>query len=236
MSDIFDAHADSYSDDIEKVLGKYGAKHDWFMSHKSWLLRELLQRQGRTPGEIDLLDVGCGTSKIHSYLKNDFRAITGVDVSDNSLDVARKTHPEIEYKTYDGHRLPFGDSSFDLSMAICVFHHVPPEQWSELAGEMLRILRPDGLCLIIEHNPYNPVTQRIVSTCELDKDAVLLRPSKLRRIFKAVGASEIQTRSILTVPPIKSWLKRLDGTLGVFPFGAQYYLTAKKTSSGGKRN
>lgn len=113
-------------------------------------------------------------------------------------------------------------------MAICVFHHVPPKGWVELALEMMRVLRPDGLSLVIEHNPYNPVTRRIVNTCELDRDAILISPSNIRKLFCAAGGKDVLIRSTLSVPPKTALLRRIDRALGRMPFGAQYYLLAKK--------
>ena len=80
-----------------------------------------------------------------------------MDVSKNSLDIAKSKYPEFDYNVYDGHRLPFEDGSLDVTIAICVFHHVPPDQWQGLANEMLRVLRQGGISIVIEHNPYNPL-------------------------------------------------------------------------------
>ena len=66
-------------------------------------------------------------------------------------------------------------------------HHVPPPQWTRFVAEMFRVIRTGGLALVFEHNPYNPATQYIVKTCDIDKDAVLLRPGKLRGMFVDAG-------------------------------------------------
>ena len=233
MSDIFDKHADNYSEDIDDVLGNYGASHDFFTAHKAWLIEHLLEAEGRAPGDVALLDVGCGVGKIHGLLKGQYRSLTGVDVSTASIEVARETHPEVSYETYDGLTLPFPDGSFDLSMAICVFHHVPPEQWVDLAREMVRVVRPGGICLVIEHNPFNPVTWRIVNTCPLDKDAILLRASRTKEIFRSAGSEDVFSRAVMSVPPVNGFLKRVDHLLGVLPFGAQYYTLARKAQTTG---
>ncbi len=228
MNKIFDEHADNYSEEIDKTLSKYGVSHDFFMVHKAWLIEKLLNDYGYNPEDINLLDVGCGVGKIHEYQKGKLGKITGIDISKSSIDVARKAHPEVDYQYYDGHRIPFEDATFDLSIAIGVFHHVSPEQWEALAVEMLRVLRLGGLVIVIEHNPYNPVTRRIVNTCPLDEGVVLLRPKKLRGLFSLAQGEDVSTRTILSVPPKTGLLKKIDGVLGIMPFGAQYYMIAKK--------
>jgi len=227
--DVFDTHAEDYSENIDEVLGKYGANHDFFTQHKAWLIEHLLAANGLNMADTKLLDVGCGVGKIHEYLDGKLAKISGTDVSEPSLEVARDLYKDIDYQWYDGHRLPYASGSFDISIAICVFHHVPPEQWGELAKEMMRVLRTGGIALIIEHNPFNPVTQRIVNTCELDKDAILLRPSKLRSVFELAGGADVITQSILSVPPKTDFLKKIDMFLGKLPLGAQYYMVSTKS-------
>ncbi len=109
-------------------------------------------------------------------------------------------------------------------------HHVPPPLWNTFIGEMYRVIKPGGLALVFEHNPYNPATQYIVKTCDIDKDAVLLRPGKLRRLFSGSGFNEVQTRTIISVLPVGQFLTSLDSLLGHLPFGAQYYLSGTKSS------
>jgi ubiquinone/menaquinone biosynthesis C-methylase UbiE len=226
--DVFDAIADSYSEQIDKSLARFGAEHDFFTQHKAWLINELLVQSGRDATSTSLLDVGCGVGKIHGLLKGKLKNVAGADVSAESIRVAAKDHGEFDYKVYDGLNLPYADGSFDMAMAICVFHHIPPAQWQQVANEMVRVVANNGLILIIEHNPYNPVTRYIVNTCPIDKDAVLLAPHRLRNLFRMTKTKAVTTRSILNIPPKTDALKRLDMNLGWMPIGAQYYLTATK--------
>lgn len=226
--DVFDEYAGSYSEAIDKSLGQFGAEHDFFTKHKASLIDELLTGTGRSAASMSLLDVGCGVGAIHSLLEGKFKAIAGVDVSAESLRVAKQEHGQIDYKTFDGQHLPFADGSYDMAMAICVFHHVPPTQQQQLAAEMVRVVRDQGLILIIEHNPFNPVTRYIVNTCPIDKDAILLSQRRMRSLFQMPRTSGVTTRSVLNVPPTTGALKRLDAMLGRLPLGAQYYLTATK--------
>jgi SAM-dependent methyltransferase len=227
--EIFDEHADHYSETIDESLSSYGASHDFFTRHKAKLIDRLLRAEGRDSTRMDLLDVGCGIGQIHKLIGDRFANITGVDVSADSIEKATEDFPDHTYITYGGGRLPLEDVSVDISMAICVFHHVPPDEWRELASEMLRVLRPGGLALVIEHNPWNPVTRRIVNTCPIDRDAVLLSRPKTRKLFEYAGAASVLTRCILSVPPKNNFMMRIDEMFGVLPIGAQYYTLARKS-------
>lgn len=226
--DVFDEYADSYSEQVDRSLGRFGAKQDVFTRHKAWLIDELVTRTGNKSEVRSLLDVGCGIGNIHGLLQGKFQSIAGVDTSAESMRVAAHDHAECDYRTYDGRHLPYEDGSFDMVMAICVFHHVPPGDWQQVADEMQRVVRVGGLILVIEHNPYNPVTRHIVNSCPIDEDAVLLAPRKLRSLFQGAGTTDVKTRSIVNVPPISNAFNRLDMMLGRLPVGAQYYLTATR--------
>ena len=108
--------------------------------------------------------------------------------------------PGIRYEVFDGTHLPFADRSFDAAFAINVFHHVPVAQRPALVADVRRVLRPGGLFAIFEHNPLNPVTRRIVNTCEFDKDAVLLKRRDSETLLEGAGFSDISTRYIFSVP------------------------------------
>ncbi|TIU25363.1 MAG: class I SAM-dependent methyltransferase, partial [Mesorhizobium sp.] len=108
--------------------------------------------------------------------------------------------------------------------AICVMHHVPPENWKLFAAELARVTRPGGVVLIFEHNPYNPLTRRAVSNCPFDEDAVLLSKGQVMKHLHDAGLRDVDGRYILNVPSINGPLRRIDEALGFVPFGAQYYV------------
>jgi ubiquinone/menaquinone biosynthesis C-methylase UbiE len=227
--DVFDEHADRYSETINDSLGKFGASHDFFTQHKARLIPRLLKRNGLGGKNLDLLDVGCGIGVIHPLLRSEFRSVSGVDVSVESISEASRRFPENRYLSYDGHTLPAADGSYDVTMAICVFHHVPPASWQNLSNEMMRVLRPGGLSLVIEHNPWNPVTRHIVNSCPIDRDAVLLRRGKVVELFERAGGNSVKARCVLSVPSVNDALMIFDDIVGLLPFGAQYWCTARKS-------
>lgn len=226
--EIFDSVAERYSERIDESIGRFGTSHDFFTRHKARLIARLLADRGRASADMDLLDVGCGIGQIHELIGSSFRSVTGVDVSSVSIEQARARFPDNSYIVYDGDRMPFADGSFDMVMAICVLHHVPPAQWRAMAADMLRVLRPGGYALVIEHNPWNPVTRRIVNTCPIDRDAVMLTRGTATDLFRSAGAEHVTARSVLSIPPKTDLLMTVDGWLGFLPLGAQYWCLAVK--------
>ncbi len=79
------------------------------------------------------LDVGCGDRPYeYLFIKDSY---IGVDVQDSgrSLDMKQPDH------FYDGHTLPFKDSSFDLVLSTQVLEHVPDSM--ALLEEMIRVCK-----------------------------------------------------------------------------------------------
>jgi ubiquinone/menaquinone biosynthesis C-methylase UbiE len=133
----------------------------------------------------------------------------------------------VAYQTYDGRRLPYPDASFDAAYTVCVMHHVPPEQWESLVREMRRVVRPGGITVVFEHNPFNPLTRRAVSTCEFDENAVLLRARRTRLLLRKAGLREVRSRYILTLPAAGGLPHKVDRLFSRLPFGAQYYAVGR---------
>jgi ubiquinone/menaquinone biosynthesis C-methylase UbiE len=225
----FDRLTETYEDQINEVLAFGGREHSFYIDVKRNEILRLAAARFDDLAALDVLDLGCGIGAYHPGLEGRFRQLHGIDVSARSVDVARQKHPSVRYESFDGGALPYPDNRFDLMFTICVMHHVPSAHWQHFVEEMHRTLKPGGMALVFEHNPYNPATQYIVRTCEIDKDAVLLRPMRVRQLFGDAGFAQVKTRTILSVPPVGRLLSGIDSLFGHLPFGAQYYMSAIKT-------
>lgn len=229
LSQEFDSYKDSYNSEITSALSFSGQSHEFFIRVKADYILDILKTEPSN-GPLEVLDIGCGHGLIHPYLVNQKAVplkLTGVDPASSVVEVARKNNPSVAYKAYDGVTLPYADGSFAVAVAMGVMHHVPPAQWRSFVQEVKRVLKPNGLALIFEHNPYNPLTQKVVRSCEIDKNAVLLRPGKLRGIFKDAGFRNVEGKFILFTPFDRPFFRRLDRGLGWLPLGAQYYVCAR---------
>jgi len=220
----FDPYAETYEQVIDRSLAFLPAKHDYFTRVKAAYLLDLLERHFGDTRRIDLLDVGCGTGGFHPLVIDRLGTVTGADVSEKCLATAAARNPRVTYQQFDGQRLPFDDGRFDAVTAICVMHHVSPAQWPAFVAEMRRVVKPGGQAVIFEHNPRNPLTSRVVSSCEFDRDAVLLRPGEVRRLMTDAGFARIASNSILSVPSFGKVTRRIDLMLGHLGLGAQYFV------------
>ena len=221
--ETFDQYASSYSTSIEKAFGPLAKEHAFFIQHKAYLISQALNSFWRGPqGTARLLDVGCGTGTLHPHLKGIVREIDGFDVSERSIQEARRTTPSANYSVSEPGVFPCENSSYDCVVAICVLHHVPVKSRKQFFDEVRRVTKRDGIAIVIEHNPWNPATQWIVRRCPIDDDAVLLRSSEVVARFREAGFARASTQFVLFTPFKSRPFRELDRLLSWMPFGAQY--------------
>lgn len=227
-AETFDAYGHSYASSVNDAVAFTGLSLDFVTKVKADYIVDLAIQHCGAHSHLSVMDIGCGIGNFHPLLKPKFERLVGVDISPVSIDLARENNAGVDYQLYDGHRLPYPNNCFDVAFTVCVMHHVPPDQWPDFTSEMLRVLKPDGLALVFEHNPANPLTMRIVNRCPFDADAVLLPRRRTINLLKDAGFRDVRARSILSVPPAGHLLRWVDRMFGRLPFGAQYYVAAVK--------
>ena len=95
----------------------------------------------------DVLDVACGTGDMVVELQKHGCTVTGIDLSEEMLSIA-KTKAPATYMISDAEQLPFPDDTFDaVTCAFGVRNFVHLEQG---LSEMLRVLKPGGRMVILE--------------------------------------------------------------------------------------
>jgi SAM-dependent methyltransferase len=223
----FDQHGDRYREAVQESISFSGADLDHFTRVKAETLLELAEPVGAS-AELAFLDIGCGTGETDRFLEGRVGRLAGVDVAPAMLDQARLRNPWAEYRSYStGEPVPFADHSFDVCFAICVLHHVPGGERSQLVEEMKRICRPGGLIAVFEHNPLNPLTRKAVRGCEFDRDAELLTRRETSRLLSGAGLRPAG-RYIEFFTSDRPVLRRIERQLGWVPLGAQYAVFARR--------
>lgn len=107
-----------------------------------WIAREL---ESRLKKNAQVLDVGCGAGFLSNHLALAGCEVTGIDLSQSSLAVAKKYDrtQTVRYLHADAYALPFERESFDAVCAMDILEHV--EDPTLLIREAARVLRPGGL-------------------------------------------------------------------------------------------
>lgn len=225
----FDDYVETYKSEIDGSIGFIGQDVDFFIEIKAELLLKIAQKNFGNFDKIKVLDIGSGVGLVDKFLKLKIKNLYGVDIEEGVVEKAKLNNPEVNYMIYDGARLPFEDNTFDLCFAINVMHHVPPAEWENFAQEMQRILKPSGIAAVFEHNPFNPLTRKVVRDCEFDRDAVLLSHGKIKSLFNNAGL-KIHSDAYIVFFPLKAkFFRYIESALGWLPFGAQQFVTGRKS-------
>ena len=108
-----------------------------------------------------MLDVGCGAGFLSNYLAREGFAVTGIDASAASIDVAtRHDHSRTaRYLVGDAESLPFETSSFDVVCAMDFLEHV--ERPAAVVAEVARVLKPGGVFFFHTFN-RNPLAWLVI--------------------------------------------------------------------------
>jgi ubiquinone/menaquinone biosynthesis C-methylase UbiE len=114
--------------------------------------QEILQRFAREIGDRrPVWDLGCGPGQTARYLKNLGIEISGLDLSERTLDQARARHPDIHFQKGDLLKLDFEDDLIAGAVAFYAIVHFSQEQVATAFREVLRVLKPGGLFLVTFH-------------------------------------------------------------------------------------
>lgn len=92
-----------------------------------------------------ILEVGCGTGVLARELiklVGAMGSVTGLDLSESMLGVARKICPQVDFRQGNAMDLPFDDAAFDVVIAPFMLMFVPEP--AKAVSELQRVLKPGG--------------------------------------------------------------------------------------------
>jgi cyclopropane fatty-acyl-phospholipid synthase-like methyltransferase len=216
----FDDYADQYETMLQEQLAFFSKDRTYFSAYKTALAASLCKSP---PSQI--LDFGCGIGLSLPHLAIDFpqARLFATDLSSRSLAHVRDNYPGVTAITDD----QVDGNVFDLIFVAGVFHHVPVEQRLTVMKRLSGLLTAQGRLLIFEHNPYNPVTRRMVSNCHFDADAVLISSRQLRQLVEQDGSLHVCASGYcLFFPPLFLWLRTAEKYLKWLPLGGQHFVIA----------
>lgn len=224
----FDAHAPSYKEVLDRSISFSGEDSAYFAEYKIRDLSYELARSGAdTSTDLKLMDFGCGvgTSMPHARRYFTKAELLGVDVSQESLDQARARHGELaSFLPLEEGKWPTEAKSLDAAYAMCVFHHVDEEAHIRILAGIRDRLKPGGMMMVYEHNPYNPLTVHVVNSCPFDANAKLIRASVMAQRCWAAGYKDVKVRYRVFFPGFLKVFRFAEGMLSWLPLGGQYYV------------
>lgn len=106
---------------------------------------------------LKILEIGCGpgalAGALHRWYPN--AEITAIDRDSAFIRFATEHEKGITFMEGDATALPFADNTFDVTISNTVSEHIEP---SAFYGEQRRVLKPDGICLVLSSRKGIQVT------------------------------------------------------------------------------
>jgi SAM-dependent methyltransferase len=219
----FDQYAANYNQLLREGTGFFTEDESYFARYKVALARELV-----TPAPRRILEFGCGIGRNIPFLREAFpeAEVMGSDVSAKSIEIARRENPQVSFWV-DGTDEP-ARQEFDLVFVAGVFHHIPPAERAGASSFVAGRLARGGSVVVFEHNPYNPVTRKIVRDCPYDEGVTLLRPGQMRHLLEEAGLAVDRRGFSLFFPPKLKALASMEPWLAWLPLGGQYWVLGRK--------
>lgn len=169
--------------------------------------------------KLRCLDIGCGGGIITEDLAKISNHVCGIDLSEASLDTARKHAEEaglnIDYRLAAAESLPFEDNTFDLVSCCDVLEHV--DDLATVIKEVDRVLAPGGIFV------YDTVNRTIMSYLSLiwvAQDFILTRFApknahvwhkfiKPKELLKEFATTQLEVKELVGMSPSKNPLMML---------------------------
>jgi len=132
---------------------RYDGQAEWFdrefaTGPRAAVPREVLLRL-IGDGQGQLVDVGCGTGAFSAALAERGWTVTGVDISEDQLRLARQRG--LEVVRADAEALPFRDATFDA--AVSTWTHTDVDDFAAVLAEVARVLRPGAPFVYVGAHP-----------------------------------------------------------------------------------
>lgn len=228
----FDKFADEYYATLSTSIAASGEAPEYYAEYKILDVFNEYYRGANPsqPAPPSILDFGVGSGGSVPFVQKYFPAakLTGLDVSRRSLEIAEKRFPSLaQYIHFNGSEIPFESGHFDIAYAACVFHHIAPSEHIPLLQELRRVIRPGGYLFVFEHNPYNPLTVRVVNNCPFDENAQLISGATMKKRALAAGFGSAGVRYRIFFPHFLKMFRPLEKAMKWLPLGAQYYVCAR---------
>lgn len=109
---------------------------------------EAYRRAFQIDGRQRILEIGCGPGALTQSLARWYpeAEVIGLDRDSAFVSFAAQQAPGLTFLEGDATALPFTDGTFDVTISHTVVEHIEP---SAFFGEQLRVLKPDGVCLVL---------------------------------------------------------------------------------------
>jgi ubiquinone/menaquinone biosynthesis C-methylase UbiE len=185
-----------------KDAARYSGLYSYFNPGNCFMVQEqarrmlaLLRQHGHEDlGSKRLLEIGCGGGHwLREFIQWGAHPenVTGIDLLEDRVTEARRLcPPETKIECGSAAKLEFRDESFDLVLQSTVFTSILDASLKQqVAGEMMRVVKRDGLILWYDYHVNNPRNSDV-------------RGVKRREIAQLFSGCRIELKRTTLLPPL----------------------------------
>jgi len=147
-NEIYDEYGDRWYTAYDDPIALLRAES---LLKSTWVIEKIKLHDLFSPTK-KILDVGCGAGFLSNSLALQGLQVTGIDMSEESLRVAKKYDEtkSVEYLFSDAYRMPFPDQHFDVLTAMDFLEHI--DRPVDMIKEFSRVLKPNGIFIFHTFN------------------------------------------------------------------------------------
>jgi SAM-dependent methyltransferase len=165
------------------------------------------------PADSSVIDVGCGNGFLQWALERRFGSVTGLDYSQQMLDVNPCKNKFLGSCT----SLPFRDKSFDVAVASHLLHHLTESDRIKALFEMRRVARQ--AVISFEPNRSNPFILLFSLTVREERMVLKFSRKYMCGLFEKAGLADVNSQIRGWIVPNKApvWWVPVGRALGKTP-------------------
>lgn len=180
-------------DNISAVIQKYNEVADQYAKKIANLLPKkrldnFINKLSKSP---KVLEIGSAAGRDTKYLYENGVDVVGIDLSENLVQIAKKSHPQITFQVCDMRKLPFKNSYFDGVWANAVFHHLDKSEMESTLQEWSRVLKDDGIIQLSTKMGEGNWQGKDSLSVGQEREFTLLMPEELESMFKKINFKKI---------------------------------------------
>jgi SAM-dependent methyltransferase len=157
---------------------------------ESWLLRRVVELSGGAP----VIEVGSGPGHVAAFLAEAGADATGLDLTPEMVDQARRRHPGVSYQVGDLRRLmrPSTHDGWGAVLAWYSLIHFAASELPAAIASLTRPLRTNGWLVLALHTGAEVRTVTEWFGHEIDLDFVQHDPAEILAAVERAGLLDIE--------------------------------------------
>ncbi|MFI6416559.1 class I SAM-dependent methyltransferase [Streptomyces sp. NPDC050842] len=174
---------DTVAVDYERLLGAQLASTPLDRA----MLAAFVEQVNALDGPRTVADLGCGTGRVASHLRELGADVFGVDLSPGMIAVARETYPGLRFEVGSMTALDLPDASLGGALSWYSTVHMPEEELAAGFAEFRRVLAPGGFVLVAFKVGDGKVRLERAYGHEVALDVYRWSPDRVAELLAAAG-------------------------------------------------